>query len=244
MTHPCHQCDAPIEEGVPFCPQCGAPQIRVSPVTPGDPATPPILPGTPADVQPPAQPLEVAPPEALKSSAAVRTAFVTGLLVAVAMLLVAAIVVRLAMAARVGEQALGALVLLAYCACMLLGGALSVRLARRRNPDISVSYLTGARLGALTALFGFLIFGLLEFILVAAFRPGANLRAAWSEALRRYASQNADPRAQQIFDWLQSPAGLATVLTAILVVALVSFVVCATMGGLIAAGVWGQKRSQ
>src|SRR5271154_72431 len=30
MDHPCHQCGHSIEEGKPFCPQCGAPQIRVA----------------------------------------------------------------------------------------------------------------------------------------------------------------------------------------------------------------------
>jgi hypothetical protein len=29
VEHPCHQCNTAIEEGTPFCPQCGAPQIRV-----------------------------------------------------------------------------------------------------------------------------------------------------------------------------------------------------------------------
>jgi hypothetical protein len=65
-----------------------------------------------------------------------------------------------------------------------------------------------------------------------------------SEALRRHASQGADPRTQQAYEWLLSPAGLATLLTLIVVFALVSFVVCATMGGLIGTGFWGAKRSQ
>ena len=49
MDHPCHQCGAPVEDGVSFCPQCNAPQIRVS-VIPTElhpsAATPrPVLPG-------------------------------------------------------------------------------------------------------------------------------------------------------------------------------------------------------
>ena len=32
VEHPCYKCGATIEEGTPFCPQCNAPQIRVSSV--------------------------------------------------------------------------------------------------------------------------------------------------------------------------------------------------------------------
>jgi hypothetical protein len=30
VEHPCHQCGTPIEDGVPFCPKCNAPQIHVN----------------------------------------------------------------------------------------------------------------------------------------------------------------------------------------------------------------------
>jgi hypothetical protein len=30
VEHPCYQCNAPVEEGVAFCPQCNAPLIRVA----------------------------------------------------------------------------------------------------------------------------------------------------------------------------------------------------------------------
>jgi hypothetical protein len=29
VEHPCYKCGASVEDGIPFCPQCGAPQIRV-----------------------------------------------------------------------------------------------------------------------------------------------------------------------------------------------------------------------
>jgi len=29
VEHPCHKCGAAVEDGTPFCKQCGAPQIRV-----------------------------------------------------------------------------------------------------------------------------------------------------------------------------------------------------------------------
>ena len=30
MDHPCYKCGHSIEDGKPFCSQCGAPQIRVA----------------------------------------------------------------------------------------------------------------------------------------------------------------------------------------------------------------------
>src|SRR5512147_586202 len=58
MEHPCHQCGTAVEEGTAFCPQCGAPQIRVVTAR-QEPASPPLPPGTPEDAQPPAQPVEL-----------------------------------------------------------------------------------------------------------------------------------------------------------------------------------------
>src|ERR1051326_7417864 len=57
MDHACHQCGQEIEEGTPFCRHCGAPQIRI----PGleEAATPPMPPGTPGEVQPPAEPVVI-----------------------------------------------------------------------------------------------------------------------------------------------------------------------------------------
>ena len=41
VEHPCYRCQALIDEGIAFCPHCGAPQIRVVPPEENMPATPP-----------------------------------------------------------------------------------------------------------------------------------------------------------------------------------------------------------
>lgn len=41
MEQPCHKCGVTVAEGIAFCPQCGAPQIRVIHF---DPAAPEVLP--------------------------------------------------------------------------------------------------------------------------------------------------------------------------------------------------------
>src|SRR4051812_6512522 len=37
MDNLCHRCNAEVAPGTPFCPQCGAPQIRVAPSVPQSP---------------------------------------------------------------------------------------------------------------------------------------------------------------------------------------------------------------
>src|ERR1700757_2928378 len=69
MEHACYKCAAAVEDGVPFCPQCRAPQIRVArseatsappPLPPeAEAATPPPSPSTTGEMQPPAQPTPV-----------------------------------------------------------------------------------------------------------------------------------------------------------------------------------------
>ena len=46
-----------MEDGHPFCPKCHAPQIKVPVRPPTAPVTEPLPPGTPEDVQPPAEPM-------------------------------------------------------------------------------------------------------------------------------------------------------------------------------------------
>src|SRR5208283_5177247 len=54
VEHPCYRCQALIDEGIAFCPHCGAPQIRVVPPESSTPGEPPTSPG---EFPPPTQPL-------------------------------------------------------------------------------------------------------------------------------------------------------------------------------------------
>jgi len=57
MEHSCNQCGTTVESGSPFCPNCHAPQIKVPVRPPTAPVTERLTPGTPDDVQPPAEPV-------------------------------------------------------------------------------------------------------------------------------------------------------------------------------------------
>jgi hypothetical protein len=60
VDYSCYKCGQAIAEGTHFCPHCGAPQIRVTIPEPSAPAgSPPFAPGTPAEMQPPAHPVNL-----------------------------------------------------------------------------------------------------------------------------------------------------------------------------------------
>src|SRR5512146_3268581 len=90
MEYSCHQCGTAVEEGTAFCPQCGAPQIRVASAQQA-PASPPLPPGTPETAQPPAEPVALEPgtaeavlPPRIEWSQALPAAAMAGLALAVA----------------------------------------------------------------------------------------------------------------------------------------------------------------
>jgi hypothetical protein len=75
VEHACHKCGAAVEDGTPFCKQCGAPQIRVAGLEPQDAAVFSPIP-LPAN----------ADPRALQWSKALPSAAIAGFVAAVLML--------------------------------------------------------------------------------------------------------------------------------------------------------------
>ena len=154
-----------------------------------------------------------ADPRALQWSRALPSAAISGLVAAVLMLV------------PLGGFGLG----------MLLAGSLSVLLYRRRNPISELTPGMGARLGAASGGMGFAIFGIFTAIEVLVFHSGGELHTALVEAVQQSAARTTDPQAQQVLDYLKSPAGLALVMIMGLAVMLVAFLVFSSIGGAIAA---------
>jgi len=212
MQIACHRCGAMLEEGTAFCPACGAPQIRVSA---DQPATPPLPPGTPGDLQPPATPFGA--PAPLDWGVAFKTALMMGA--------VAAIPSSLPVAS-------------ALCCLWLVGGAaLSVMVYQRSRPGIVTTGM-GARLGAVMGLCTFAFWILFRFIIEAA---RGDFNARMMQELRRSAAANPDPNVQQMVEKLSTPEGIAIFVTVMVVIMLVSFVVFGIIGGAIGASVWGRR---
>ncbi|MGE0404759.1 MAG: hypothetical protein AB7O65_00550 [Candidatus Korobacteraceae bacterium] len=240
MESTCYRCGAVVDDSVPFCPQCNAPQIRVAvpaeedapdsePRALQDPpderdaaATEPFPPGTPGDVQPPATPVTDAHPAqvsvplgpaAVNWSQAIPGAAIAGAVVALAW----------------------AVPYLGFILWMAIIGLAATLLYQRRSPGASLTTGMGARIGALGGLFGFGVFVLLLAVQMLLLRSSGGFRAMMQQVMEQAAAQNTDPRAQEMLQRLLSPEGIALILTMVLVMAFFGFLLFSSLGGVLGA---------
>lgn len=222
MEHPCHQCGGPVEDGTAFCKQCGAPQIRVAVE---EPATAPLPPGTPGEVQPPAEPVTLggapgAPPPGIDWSQAVPAAALAGTLLALAWVVP----------------------FLGFLLWVLAGGTLGVLMYRRRVSGATLTPRLGARIGALTGVFGFGVFSVVLALELLATRGSGRLRQMLQQVVQEAAARNPDPRAQAAIQQMMTPAGMALLITVVLVFFLVVFLALSAGGGAVGAWLLGRKQ--
>jgi len=138
------------------------------------------------------------------------------------------------------------LVSLGCCLWMLGAGALAVALYQRRVPGTPITPGMGMKLGALAGVFGFAINALMTTLSFVAFRSGSNFRRALQEQMDKQIGNSSDPKAQEImrqmFDWINTPQGMATFMVLILVVLAIMFVVFTAAGGALGASMFGRRR--
>lgn len=218
-----------MEDGVPFCPQCGAPQIRVM-------ATPPP-PGRSASDRSASDIVLERRPELratlptlrpLGSSGAWRAANLAAGLGALACLIVAVLT---------GLPQVG------FLLWMLGGGMLAVMIYRRRQHLGPMTAALGARLGAMAGLMGFVIFGLLSLVQMLAMRGTGQLQTALEQALKASAARSGNPEAQQMVQQFLTPQGMRTLLVLGILLMLVLFLAASSLGGTIAAVLSGKKET-
>jgi hypothetical protein len=211
VEHPCYRCATAVEDGVAFCPQCSAPQIRVGGGTTTETMT--VSETSRSDPSSSRSVLPAAPiywPQALSSAARAGV--------------IAAILMIIPLGASVG---LG----------MLAAGFLSVLFYRRRVPNANPGPGTGARLGAVSGALAFAFFGLLT----ALFRAGSEFRSALGQAVEQAAARNSDPQARQLFEYLKTPQGLDLVLIMGVIMMLIVFLMVSSLGGAIGAAMLHRK---
>jgi MFS family permease len=221
MNHSCHRCGRTLEEGRPFCPDCGAPQIRV--ILP-EPSPEPALAGDGAVLQGHGEAAHVLPSDSANplGGGFSRDLKPCGLAAAIAI-------------------ALGLVGLNPFVAA-LAAGWLAVTFSRRRTLPASLTPGTGARLGAITGLLIFGISTILETLGVVLLHKGAEVRSQLLDKVQQVAQRYPGPEVQPLVDFVKTPEGFAFMMVGSVIFGLVAFIVLAAGGG--AAGAWFMSRNQ
>ena len=215
MERLCYRCNAPVAAGTPFCPQCNAPQIRVAPES-EQRAHPPdadnaALPGI----------YEPSTQRILWSAAIARTAVAA--VASVALLQLISVVSRSA-----------ALSFLA----LPLGGWFAVYLYSRRQPG-PVTAGMGARLGAVTGFFVFLIGFLISAVGVITDRD--EIFQMMQKAMKDAAAANPNPQAEALIQQVSTPSGMMTILLLAAVLFLFASLILCALGGTLGASLGNRQ---
>jgi len=191
MDHPCYKCGHSVEDGRPFCSQCGAPQIRVAMpegVTPAAAGTVlssplPIFSSDSSSVPVPRAPslsTEIGWPTAMRACAIAALVMTLGLVIPLV--------------------------------AVLGAGSLAVTLYRQRNPAWTVNARSGAKVGAVCGVLFFGTAAVFETVAVRLLHTGSQVRQKMLDALQQAASRSNDPQVQAAFDQLKTPEGIALML--------------------------------
>jgi hypothetical protein len=228
-----------VEDGQPFCPNCHAPQIKVPVRPPTAPVTEPLPPGTPEDLQPPAEPmvsengrltggpaeplLHPLPEGKLLWRAAFASALLAGLLAAVG---TSVPVISLAML------------------CMFASGGLAVTLYRRRVAEQAVTPWMGAKLGLLAGGLAFGLRTLLNAVALFSASARAEMRELLQGKMQEAATSASDPEARQMAEQLRNyiatDHGLIVVSLIGAAMVAVFFLVFSALGGALGAALFGR----
>ena len=218
MDHPCYKCAQLVEDGVPFCAHCGAPQIRV---TVPDPSPATVSSGAEAAAH--GNPALASSPNALTH---LPTSWVGPLQPCALAALISVLLMALGLNPFVA---------------MLGAGSLAVIFARRRSPEMVMKAGTGARLGAISGLFCFGMSATLEAIVVAVFHKGPEVRSAMLQIIQQTAAKTNDPQVAAALDYFKSPQGVVVVLLFALVTAFFASIILGSIGGALAGVFLGRR---
>lgn len=213
MEHPCHRCNSPVEDGVPFCPKCGAPQIRVSSETLEANAsgeTPPS-----AGQEQPSYPLSegwnAVDPRRVNWKIARPVAIMAGLVAGVLVLVP----------------------LLSFLFFVwIFGAGWFATASYRKRIAMPLTAGIGAKIGLLSGFFAFLVPALF-YVAAWVLQPGA-MRDQLKQAMERSA-QSTDPATREVAAKMTSPEALPVLLVVGLMVMLGFILVISAGGGAAAA---------
>jgi hypothetical protein len=219
MEQPCYKCGQAIDEGIPFCPHCKAPQIRVVIAEPVPAPIPLAATATPQGsavlAPPPSVPVLAIPMEWPKA------------------------VIPSALAALVASllMTLG----LNFFVAMLSAGFLAVVFYRQRQRGAVTKASTGARLGALSGLFCSGLTALLAALAATVPDLRTKMREQIIENAQKWSAGPPDPQLQAALDLMKTPQGLAMVLIVGGIFLLVLSIALGTLGGALGGAILGRR---
>lgn len=218
MDHPCHKCGHSIEDGKPFCAECGAPQIRV--LIP-QAAPEPIVTGEtilPAIIHDGVSAFPGATIPRLPGSHAIRHCALAAVLAALLMFL--------------GLNPFVA---------ALVTGFLAATFFQRGSSGNAIRPAGGARLGAVSAVMLFGIATVLETAAVVFLHKGADIRSQLMEKIQQAGARYPGSDIQPFVEWVSTPGGFAFMIGASLIFGLMAFVILGGVGGAISAAFSGRR---
>jgi len=220
MEQPCYKCGQTVEEGIPFCPHCSAPQIRV------------VI-------------AEAAPPLAFAASTNSQDVDVAAL---PASQTVPVLALPMQWSQALKPCALAALVASVLMSlglnpfvAMISVGFLAVVFYRQGRPGIKLKAASGAALGALAGLLWFAMSSIFETSIVIFLHRGPELRTALITKIQEAAAQTTDPQVLTIFDRFKTPGGLEFLMIMGLIFAFIASIVLGGLGGTLGAAILGRR---
>jgi hypothetical protein len=220
MEQPCYSCGQTLQQGIPFCPHCSAPQIRVIIAEPG------LAPAGKADAAASSQNSAVLPASEtipvlalpMRWSQAVRPCALAALLASLLM-------------------SLG----LNPFVAMFSVGFLAVVFYRQGRREIAIKPASGAGLGVLGGLLWFAMSSIFESLFIIFLHKGPELRNELLTKIQQATSKTSDPQVLAMFERLKTPGGLEILMLTGLVVAFLAAIVLAGLGGALGAAILGRR---
>jgi hypothetical protein len=208
-----------VEDGVPFCKHCGAPQIRVVGIEPQPAPAPETHASEPEKT--------IVLPELLRHPQSGRIQWSQAL--PCAALGGAFSFLLLFPAAALSAGSAGGSFVMSGLA-FLIGGAWGTRLYLRKTRAMSITPGIGAQIGAASGAFGFLFFAVI--IVATAVYRADEIRKAIADYAHQLTSRGVDPdKIKQMIDTVNAPGGLGVMVAFALCVLLAMFVVGSSIGG-------------
>lgn len=218
MEQACYKCGQTVEEGVPFCPHCSAPQIRV------------------VIAEPAAPPLAFATATAARDSATLPASQTVPVL---ALPMQWSDAFRPCALAALVASLLMTLGLNPFVA-MFSVGFLAVVFYRQRRREIIIKATAGAGLGALGGLLWFAMSSVLKALVVIFLHKGPELRNEIMLRIQQAASQTSDPQVLAIFERLKTEGGLEVLMVTGLIFAFIAAIVLGSLGGALGGVILGR----